>query len=119
MAGKKSHETHSATLSPWTAVSALAVVVCLILVLARVFRRHAPMFGHALPSEVLEVLGRRFLDQRQSIFLLRIGSRILVVGSSAAGLQGLGELSDPVEVDLIAGLCRGNKSAHGLGKHRS
>jgi flagellar biogenesis protein FliO len=104
---------HGASLSPWTAVGALAVVIALILILARLFRRHAPLFGHALPSEALEVLGRRFLDQRQSIVLLRVGSRILVVGSSPAGLQGLGEVTDPVEVDLIAGMCRGGKA--GLG----
>jgi flagellar biogenesis protein FliO len=112
---EKSSESHATTLSPWTAVSALAVVVGLILILSRIFRRHTPLLGQGLPSEALEVLGRRFLDQRQSIVLVRIGSRILVVGSSAAGMQGLGELSDPVEVDLIAGLCRGNKGSQGLG----
>jgi flagellar biogenesis protein FliO len=113
---EKSHEAHAATtLSPWTAVCALAVVVCLILLLGRVFRKHSPLFGQALPSEALEVLGRRFLDPRQSVLLLRIGSRILVVGSSTAGLQGLGELSDPVEVDLIAGICRGTRNGQGLG----
>ncbi len=108
-------DNRHATLSPLTVVSALAVVICLILVLARVFRRHAPLFSQALPTEALEVLGRRFLDQRPSIVLLRIGSRILVVGSSAAGLQGLGELSDPVEVDLIAGMCRTTRNGQGLG----
>ncbi len=105
----------SPSLSPWTAVGALSVVVCLILILARIFRRHAPLFSQTLPAEALEVLGRRFLDQKQSIVLLRIGSRILVVGSSATGLQGIGELSDPIEVDLIAGICRGNKGGHGIG----
>jgi flagellar biogenesis protein FliO len=113
---EKSRESHAhnTSLSPMTAVSALAVVICLILILARVFRRHAPLFGQALPAEALEVLGRRFLDQRQSIVLLRIGSRILVVGSSAAGLQGIGEVTDPIEVDLIAGTCRG-KNGQPLG----
>jgi flagellar biogenesis protein FliO len=111
------HETHSrgASLSPITAVGALAVVIGLILILARILRRHAPLFSQALPTEALEILGRRFLDQRQSIVLLRIGSRILVVGSSAAGLQGIGEVSDPVEVDLIAGMCRGTRSGQKLG----
>jgi flagellar biogenesis protein FliO len=114
---EKARETASPSpsLSPWTAVCALAVVVCLILILARIFRRHAPLFSQALPTEALEVLGRRFLDQRQSIVLLRVGSRILVVGSSATGLQGIGELSDPIEVDLIAGMCRGSKNGQGVG----
>src|SRR5580704_6795124 len=98
-----------------SAVGALIVVIGLILVLARLFRRHAPLFNQSLPNEVLEVLGRRYLDQRQSILLLRIGSRILVVGSSPAGLQGIGELSDPVEVDLIAGMCRGSRNGPKLG----
>ena len=114
---EKPRDTHShgASLSPITAVGALAVVVGLILILARIFRRHAPLFSQALPTEALEILGRRFVDQRQSIVLLRIGSRILVVGSSAAGLQGIGEVSDPVEVDLIAGICRGSRNGQKFG----
>ncbi len=105
----------SATSGALSAVGALIVVIGLILVLARLFRRHSPLFSQSLPNEVLEVLGRRYLDQRQSILLLRIGSRILVVGSSPAGLQGIGELSDPVEVDLVAGMCRPNRNGQGLG----
>ncbi len=96
----------SMTFSPWSAAGALAVVVGLILVLARLFRRHAPMFSQSLPQEALEILGRRFVDPRQSIVLIRIGARILVVGSSANGLNSLGQIDDPVEVDVLAGLCR-------------
>ena len=39
--------------------------------------------------------------------------RILVVGSSASGLNPLGQIDDPVEVDLLAGLCR-RVSSRGL-----
>jgi flagellar biogenesis protein FliO len=92
--------------SPWSACGALAVVVGLILILARLFRRHAPIFSHSLPREALEILGRRHVDPRQTILLVRIGARILVVGSSASGLNPLGQIDDPVEVDLLAGLCR-------------
>lgn len=101
--------------APWTVIGALAFVVALILLLSRFFRKHAPLFQQTLPAEALEILGRRFVDQRQTILLVRIGSRILVVGSSTNGLQPLGELSDPVEVDLIAGLCRRDASQRGLG----
>ena len=110
-----SSASKSATSGAVTAVGALVVVIGLILVLARLFRRHAPLFSQSLPTEALEVLGRRYLDQRQSILLLRVGSRILVVGSSPAGLQGIGELSDPVEVDLVAGMCRPTRNGQGLG----
>jgi flagellar biogenesis protein FliO len=99
------------TFSPWSAFGALAVVVGLILVLARVFRRHAPIFSQSLPQEALEILGRRHVDPRQTILLVRIGARILVVGSSASGLNPLGQIDDPVEVDLLAGLCRRGSQA--------
>jgi flagellar biogenesis protein FliO len=99
------------TFSPWSAFGALAVVVGLILVLARVFRRHAPIFSQSLPQEALEILGRRHVDPKQTILLVRIGARILVVGSSASGLNPLGQIDDPVEVDLLAGLCRRGSQA--------
>jgi flagellar biogenesis protein FliO len=105
----------SATFSPWSAAGALAVVVALILLLARLFRRHAPMFSQSLPQEALEILGRRFVDPRQAILLVRIGARILVVGSSANGLNPLGQIDDPIEVDLLAGLCRRGPQAGVLG----
>jgi len=94
------------TFSPWSAAGALAIVVGLILLLARLFRRHAPLFSQSLPADAVEVLGRRFIDPRQSILLVRVGARILIVGTSPNGLQSLGEVDDPVEVDLLAGLCR-------------
>jgi flagellar biogenesis protein FliO len=103
------------TLSPWTAAGALSFVIALILILARLFRKHSPIFQQGLPPDALEVLGRRFLDQRQSIFLVRVASRILVVGSSPNGLHSLGEVADPVEVDLVAGLCRRESNQRGIG----
>jgi flagellar biogenesis protein FliO len=93
----------------------LAVVVGLILVLARLFRRHAPLFQQSLPQEALEILGRRFVDPRQTILLVRIGARILVLGSSANGLNPLGQIDDPVEVDVLAGLCRRGPQSGALG----
>jgi flagellar biogenesis protein FliO len=103
------------TFSPWSAAGALAVVVGLILVLARLFRRHAPLFQQSLPQEALEILGRRFVDPRQTILLVRIGARILVLGSSANGLNPLGQIDDPVEVDVLAGLCRRGPQSGALG----
>ena len=103
------------SLSPWSAAGALAVVVGLILLLARLFRRNAPLFPQSLPQEALEILGRHFVDPRQTIVLVRIGARILVVGSSANGLSSLGQIDDPVEVDVLAGICRRGTNAGMLG----
>ena len=52
------------------------------------------------------MLGRKPLDYRNTIHLVRCGSRILILGSSQAGLASLSEISDPVEVDYLAGLCK-------------
>jgi hypothetical protein len=46
---------------------------------------------------------------------VRIGSRILVVGSTQNGLSSLGQIDDAVEVDVLAGLCRRGPQAGILG----
>ena len=96
----------SSTFSSWSAFGALVIVVGLILVLARVSRRHAPNFPAVAPAGRAGNPRSTPVDPRQSILLVRIGSRILVVGSSASGLNSLGQIDDAVEVDVLAGLCR-------------
>lgn len=68
--------------------------------------------GHAtfrsLPIQALEPMGRRVIGPRQSIQLVRLGGRILVLGVSPDGINTLAEISDPVEVDLLAGACQAN-----------
>jgi flagellar biogenesis protein FliO len=108
-------EKPAAINSSWSALGALVIVVGLILVLARLLRRHTPMFSQSLPTEALEILGRRVVDPRQAILLVRIGSRILIVGSSPNGLNALGQIDDAVEVDVLAGLCRRGPQAGILG----
>ncbi|HUG93447.1 MAG TPA: flagellar biosynthetic protein FliO [Planctomycetaceae bacterium] len=90
----------------WGSLASLAAVLAMILVGARLWKKHGPLGRTGLPAEAVDVLGRRVLDPRQSIFLVRLGSRMLVLGSTPAGLSTLAEITDPVEVDLLAGFCR-------------
>lgn len=90
----------------WKTISVLAVLVIVIVVGAKLLRKHAPNLGGGIPADALEVLGKRTIDRGQNVYLVRLGSRILIVGSSAGGLQTLGEITDPVEIDYIAGLCK-------------
>ena len=64
--------------------------------------------GHSgiLPRAAAEVLGRCRVEPRQSIHLVRLGQRILVLSSSSGSLTLLTEVVDPVEVDVLTGLCR-------------
>ncbi|MBX3450146.1 MAG: FliO/MopB family protein [Planctomycetaceae bacterium] len=68
-------------------------------------RRHGPARLRPLPGEVLEVLGRRSLEPRVNLHLVRCGQRILVLGAGPDGVRTLSEITDPVEVDLLSGAC--------------
>lgn len=89
----------------WTSLGGLFVVLALILGIGLVLRKHVPGAQSGLPKEVLQPLGRKLLENRHTIHLVRCGSRILVIGASPAGLNTLAEITDPVEVDFLAGQC--------------
>jgi flagellar biogenesis protein FliO len=90
----------------WGSLASLTAVVVMILLGAKLWKKHGPLAGAGLPTEAVEVLGRRVIDPRQSLYLVRLGSRILVLGSTPAGLTTLAEITERVEVDLLAGFCR-------------
>jgi len=102
--------------SAWRTIGSLIVVIGLILLGAKLWRKHSPAASLGLPAEAIEILGRKPIEQRASVYLIRCGSRILVVGSSADGLQTLAEITDPVEVDTLAGLCRRSEPDNRFGQ---
>ncbi|GAB4135710.1 MAG: hypothetical protein Tsb009_02280 [Planctomycetaceae bacterium] len=103
---KKSGKRAAGSFSLWKTAGALLFVLVLIGLGAKSLSKHAPKFNGGIPPEALEILGKRNIDQRQAIHLVRLGSRILVIGNSPGGLQTLAEITDPVEVDYLAGMCR-------------
>ena len=84
----------------------LAIVVGLFLLVAWVMRRGMPKSASLLPREALEVLGRAPLAGKHQVHLLRCGNKMLLVSVTAAGVETLTEITDPVEVDRISGLCQ-------------
>ncbi|VAX38569.1 hypothetical protein MNBD_PLANCTO02-2279 [hydrothermal vent metagenome] len=94
--------------SIWTTLGSLALIVGLILIAARLFRKNGGISSGGLPREAMEVLGKQPIDARQSIHLIRLGSRILVVGASPDGMRTLTEITEPIEVDYLAGICKTN-----------
>jgi flagellar biogenesis protein FliO len=107
-AAGKSREKKSGS-SWWTTLGSLTAVLALIYLTAKVLRKGMPAAQRTLPAEVMQVLGRKPLDYRNTIHLVRCGSRLLVIGSSQAGLAPLSEISDPQEVDHLAGLCKASE----------
>ena len=89
-------------------VVALSALVLVVLFVGRAWKKNGGFGSPTAPIEAIELLGKRYVDPRQTIHLVRLGTRILVIGSTPGGLQPLAEVTDPVEVDYLAGLCRAN-----------
>jgi flagellar biogenesis protein FliO len=88
----------------------LAVVLGVFFLVAWALRRAGYPLGKAagtvLPGEVFEVLGRAPMTGRQQVHLLRCGNKLVLVSVTPAGAETLTEVTDPAEVDRLAGLCR-------------
>ncbi|MCP4194896.1 MAG: FliO/MopB family protein [Planctomycetaceae bacterium] len=54
-----------------------------------------------LPADLVEVYGKVPLNGKQSLHLVRIGGRLLVLIESSQGMQRLAEISDPDEVQSV------------------
>lgn len=93
--------------SSWvTTTGSLFLVLGIIVIAGYLFSRHGARLPGMLPADVVQVLGKRYLDSRTSLQLIRCGSKILVVANSTQhGLTTLTEITDPLEVEQITGQC--------------
>jgi hypothetical protein len=74
--------------------------------------RRGPGATHwKIPSNVFQVLGRSAVNGNQSVTLLRLGERVLLVSSSGAGMQTLAVVTDPAEVAAITSECLSKRTA--------
>lgn len=92
--------------SAMTGVVSLAVVLGLFFAVAWAMRRGMPAGPALLPREAVEVLGRTPLAGRQHAHLVRCGNKVLLVYLNQGAAETLTEITDPVEVDRLVGLCR-------------
>jgi flagellar biogenesis protein FliO len=93
-----------------TAGTGLGIAVGLLLLCTWLFRRNTPSPTTQLPNEVVSVLGRTQLATRQFVQLLRVGNKLVLIAATAEGTEALTEITDPVEVDRLLGLCMRNHS---------
>jgi flagellar biogenesis protein FliO len=94
-----------------TVAASLAIVLGLFFVLVWITRKNMPRAMVGLSSQVVEVLGRAPLGQRQQMHLVRIGNKLLLVCVTPAGAHTLTEVTDPAQVDQLVALCRQDRSA--------
>lgn len=97
----------------------LLVVVGLFLGTIWMIKRAMPAPAARLPREVVEVLGCAPLAGRQSAHLVRLGNKLLLVSVFPSGAETLTEITDPVEVDRIAGLCKAQQPNSATASFRS
>ena len=92
-----------------TAVS-LGLVLILFLGVAWFVKRAQPQSHAMLPTGVVEVLGRMPISQKQQLQLVRMGPKLLLVSSTGTGMQTLGEISDPTQVEQMIAMCQANRA---------
>jgi len=83
----------------------LFVVVAVIILMFWLARKYLPGVRRLGGSRTIKLLARTHLSPRQSIALVRVGRRLLVVGQSADRLSALDSISDPQEVSELLGQC--------------
>jgi flagellar protein FliO/FliZ len=96
--------------SLWPGLLALAGVLALVALLTVLVRRFAPRVGHMSAGQI-EVVGRSFLSAKQSVALVRVGDRIVVVGICPESISSLLVIDDPVEVGRLSLRTRGGQAA--------
>src|SRR4030095_1870078 len=93
-----------------TVVSSLAIVLGLFAVLVWFSKRFAPAGSAALPKEAVELLGQAPLAGKQTMQLIRVGNRLLLVALAATGATTLTENTDSLEGEQLGRLCRRGKA---------
>jgi len=101
------------TMSSWglpidslvTTITALVLVIGLFLLCAWALRRGGRQASGMLPADVVSVLGSTSLGGRRLAQLLRVGNKLVLVSVTPSGTEPLVEVTDPIEVERLLGLC--------------
>lgn len=97
---------------PWyrSTLVSLAVVLGVIAGLALLFKRLMPSHRQGRGG-LVEVVGRTHLSAKQSLNLVRVGRRLVLVGATPEGMRALCEIDDPREVMEILARVPGSSAS--------
>lgn len=115
-AGSESSSTRSAGSAGgglWPTVLSLGAIVGCLGFLAFWLKPYLGVPG-GLPLEAMELLGRRPIEHKVAIHLVRCGSRVLVVSVSPEGARTLSEITDPAEVQRLVAACHAPRQPRSL-----
>ena len=89
--------------------SSLLIVVGLFLGVAWCYRKTLNTSMGGIPKQVVSVLGRTALAPRQQLILVRFGSKLVLVSLNQGETRTISEITDPIEVDELAGTCESHQ----------
>ena len=93
--------------SVFRTVLALGVVAVMIFALRFLLKRFGGGWHGRRGSAPMSVLARTSVSARQQLLLVRLGRRLILVGSGPEGMAPLAEVSDPDEVAELVRLAEG------------
>ena len=89
--------------------SSLLIVIGLFLGVAWCYRKTLNTSMGGIPKQVVSVLGRTAIAPRQQLILVRFGSKLVLVSMVQGETRTLSEITDPLEVDQLAGACESHQ----------
>lgn len=87
----------------WTTLGLLCLLLAGLFGILQLMRRFGPRRLSTAQPQVIQLVDRQRLDSQTTIYLLRIGRRVILAGQSAGGLSSLAEIDDPQEVADLFG----------------
>ena len=79
----------------------LAVVIFVIWGLSVLLKRFVQVRGLASSTESMKVLYTMSLTPTRTLYMIRLGERIILIGAGDGGMRTLAEISEPEEVSMI------------------
>ncbi len=89
--------------------SSLLIVIGLFLGVAWCYRKTLNTSLVGIPKQVVSVLGRTAIAPRQQLILVRFGSKLVLVSMNQGETRAISEITDPLEVDQLAGTCESHQ----------
>jgi len=86
---------------------ALIIAIAGIFGLSRLLKSYGPFAtARPLPGSIYELLGTMTLPPRQTLYLMRIGPRVILVSSNGENLANVAEFTDSREVASLIAMCK-------------
>ena len=88
----------TSVLSPWRSLMSLVIVIAVILAGTYCFKRFVPTGRRMSNQGGLEIVARNAINPKQSLCLVKMGPRLLLVGLSPNHIASLDVIDDPDDI---------------------